>query len=257
MHKKILESLSDIIFLNDLSGNLIYTNSSNPSLDLKRFNDDIYISSNNQKIYYKKEKTIELDGKTCLLIYYKENTELYNDIIRQSNDSITGIPNRLMVNKYLENISDTNKTFTIAMIDIDKFKEINDRFGHLFGDQILAELASILKSEISYRDFVGRYGGEEFIIVLNSLTFYEGLVKLDELRQKIQNHFHGFNYEITISIGVSQYFEGNPIINNIEEADKALYRVKENGRNNISFFDYYEQDFILMHNNQKKKKMIV
>jgi len=247
MYKKILESLSDIIYLYDSNDILVYTNNKNPIFNLKKMSDDTYLSDE-QKAYYKKETMIELDEKQYRLIHFKENTDLYQIIISQSRDSITGIANRLMIDRYLKEKNNTEDSFTVAMIDIDYFKKINDNFGHLYGDQVLAELAALLKYELSNIDFVGRYGGEEFLMIINSLSFFDSLVKLDEIRRKVENYFKNTNCKATISIGASEYIKGIPVMKKVEEADNALYNVKRNGRNNVGYFDSSKQEYILVNN---------
>ena len=75
------------------------------------------------------------------------------------------------------------------MVDIDNFKIINDTYGHFFGDSILAELSSLLKLQIRETDFIGRYGGEEFIIILNSEKKISALNRFNNIRNKIEEHF--------------------------------------------------------------------
>jgi diguanylate cyclase len=118
--------------------------------------------------------------------------------------------------------------------DIDFFKSINDRFGHKAGDKALVVIAETLQSSIRETDFVGRFGGEEFIMVLSGTDQEDGLKVADEIRGKVESC--GFNSQgkpvnITISCGITQYLETDTLDEAFERADRALYQAKHDGRN--------------------------
>lgn len=130
------------------------------------------------------------------------------------------------------------------MIDIDYFKKYNDNYGHLEGDKILKDVADTIKKSCKSTDFVSRYGGEEFIIILLK-TEKSDVISIIE---RIQKNIHDLNLEhkysevsdrITLSIGVSiSNYGGNRSYEEyIKEADEALYTSKERGRNTYTFFD--------------------
>ena len=236
MYKKILETISDIICIADENDNIIYNNCGSEKLkNLTLIGKNVY-QDENGKMYILQEQTVFTDNKKCKLRHYKESTILYQTIAKYQTDTTTGIPNRAVVDQYINKLSLNNKQYIVAMIDIDFFKKINDTYGHLYGDAVLAELASLLKVEVEEEEgFIGRYGGEEFLVIFN-LELGASLIKLELLRNKIENHFQDSDNKITVSIGVAQYNGEKSILETVKEADKALYYVKENGRNNIGFW---------------------
>jgi diguanylate cyclase (GGDEF)-like protein len=123
------------------------------------------------------------------------------------------------------------------MLDLDHFKETNDKFGHLVGDVVLKETAVILKDTLREIDIIGRYGGEEFSIVLTGIG-REGAAQVAErIRQNVESAvFKAYDEVVssTVSIGVSVFpDDGVDALNLIESADQALYRAKESGRNKV------------------------
>ena len=124
---------------------------------------------------------------------------------------------------------------SLMMIDIDHFKDLNDRYGHLAGDAVLREIAKLLKEGVRETDTIARYGGEEFLIVMPD-THLDGAVhKAETLRKRVQaKEFPGHEspIHITISIGVSIYASGPPH-DLVNAADHALYEAKRSGRNRV------------------------
>ena len=128
--------------------------------------------------------------------------------------------------------------FSIIMIDIDKFKTVNDRFGHQKGDEILQGVSAIITSSLRKGDIAARYGGEEIIILLPNTVEDEGIKVAEKLRKRIENaRLLGLHNPLTISLGVSRYPEHSMWAKDlIEKADQALYYAKENGRNRSSLY---------------------
>lgn len=125
---------------------------------------------------------------------------------------------------------------SIAIVDIDFFKQINDKYGHLCGDFILKETAYIIKENFRQTDVVCRYGGEEFGIILTETPKDTACVPLERLRKKIENNkflYKGQVINLTVSIGVSSNTDLETEAEMFEEADKALYKAKAGGRNLI------------------------
>lgn len=126
---------------------------------------------------------------------------------------------------------------TIAMIDIDHFKNINDSFGHIAGDKALKIVARALQKSIKSSDFIARFGGEEFVLLLADVAPSEIQVMLDKLRNTIKNipfRFKGKQISITISIGVTQFsLDDKETVDPFERADKALYEAKSSGRDKV------------------------
>ena len=141
-------------------------------------------------------------------------------------DELTGILNRRGVYERLKD----EKGGSILFFDIDHFKNINDTYGHEFGDYVLKELGKILKSSFRKSDIVGRWGGEEFIVILPHTTYNDALKIAEKLRRTIENHdFKG--KKVTVSIGITEY-KGD-LEENLKKADEALYEAKNSGRNQI------------------------
>lgn len=155
-------------------------------------------------------------------------------------DRLTNVYNRVKIDEIIDiELKKKNRlgsTFSIILLDIDNFKLVNDTHGHLVGDLILKEFADILKNNIRDIDFLGRWGGEEFMIVCLQ-TDEKGAAALSEnLRVKIEE----FNFtkvgKMTASFGVSTCKKDDDAKSIIDNADKALYKAKENGRNQVCTF---------------------
>jgi len=126
---------------------------------------------------------------------------------------------------------------SMLMLDIDHFKDYNDRYGHLVGDVVLRETASIIKNSLSGIDLAGRYGGEEFCVILPETNKKGALQVAERIRWAVENHSFAAYDEVTnvtLSIGVSTFPDDGMLMEElINNADKALYKAKETGRNRI------------------------
>ena len=230
-------------------------------------NDDNIIKTNNLEkyIYLKniapKEKIINDNENNKIYEYetfdYKENNqnykvEIYKDITKYKQTNLDGIDfTTKLLNKqttfkqleeYLKSINEKPESFTLAMADIDFFKKINDTYGHLAGDEILKKISECLIKNTKGDDIVGRFGGEEFIILLKNTNLDNSKALLEKIRKDIDDLIVKYNNfiidNLNISIGAVFNQGNNTDLNNlIEKADKALYNVKENGRNQTKFFD--------------------
>ena len=140
---------------------------------------------------------------------------------------------------------DPNKSCDwLAAIDIDHFKRINDRFGHLYGDEVLILVANILRSAFDARDKVFRFGGEEFIILLRSASRANACKALERLRNAVQNYPFPQVGQVTVSIGFTAMDCGAPV-EVLGQADQALYHAKEHGRNQTCLYeDLIEQGLL-------------
>lgn len=155
-------------------------------------------------------------------------------------DSLTGLFNHNTITHYLEISASTarrqDSPFCLAMIDVDHFKKINDTYGHLTGDQVLVALSRGLRLSLRDSDLIGRYGGEEFAIVLTGVNLEQARTLLDTLRQNFASimFFAGeHRFHCTFSGGVAAFPEFLTANALIEAADLALYRAKNAGRNRI------------------------
>jgi len=164
----------------------------------------------------------------------EKNTELTR---LSRTDWLTGLSNRLRLDELFEQeISRAARyklAFSVILLDIDKFKHINDNHGHDIGDKALIELAFILDGNIRDSDFVGRWGGDEFLIICPE-TDKEGVSQLAEhLRQQVESHRFPTMEKHTSSFGTSTYQPADTAVAMIQRADMALLDAKEHGRNKV------------------------
>lgn len=197
---------------------------------------------------YKEFKFYDTMVKELLLLF--KMRYLYSETEHLSvTDGLTGLYNRrhfennvereyLRVKRYPADLS-------LAMIDIDYFKKINDNYGHQFGDYVLKDLSDIIVASFRKTDMIYRYGGEELSVILTETSPDNAIIPLERLREKISQHpfiFNGQQINVTVSIGIGyNYPEVKSHEMLIESADKALYSAKENGRNRV--VKYYNEQF--------------
>ena len=124
----------------------------------------------------------------------------------------------------------------LAVLDLDKFKRVNDTYGHLIGDEVLLTFANILRASLRDEDRSFRYGGEEFIVVLSDVSTDQAARVLDRLRSNVASHAFPQVGQVTVSIGYTMIDCQDLPTRIIEEADKALYYAKEHGRNQVRDF---------------------
>lgn len=153
-------------------------------------------------------------------------------------DKLTGLFNRVKTDETLQTnivmFERYGNTFSIIILDVDHFKKINDNHGHSVGDSVLKEFASILKQHIRSTDIIGRWGGEEFIIIAPE-TDAQGAIKLSEaLRKVINTHSFAKIGRVSASFGISEISIGDTSKELINRADEALYNSKENGRDRVT-----------------------
>ncbi len=156
-------------------------------------------------------------------------------------DMLTGLLNRRGMSQILEsfftNVEESHPQLCLLMADIDHFKAINDRYGHLTGDKVLSRIARILVQQIKGSDSAIRYGGEEFIVLLPETKLSNALIVAENIRNGIgklvlkQSNTREIMSKITISLGVACYKRDESIESLIDRADKAMYRAKGRGRN--------------------------
>lgn len=124
----------------------------------------------------------------------------------------------------------------IALMDLDHFKQINDTYGHLVGDKILYEFSHVVSKRVREQDYFGRFGGEEFLLILTGIPAKESLVALNRIREAVE--LHSFKHEgkpvpLTVSMGFTMAQAGEKVDDLIDRADHALYQAKSAGRNQI------------------------
>ena len=155
-------------------------------------------------------------------------------------DPLTGLPNRAAWTERLEHEiaqwQQHGNTLSLAMLDLDHFKRINDNYGHLAGDKVLKIIATVLRKRLRGSDFIARFGGEEFVLLLPATPPAVGAKLLETLRASIEAcpfHFKGERVTITVSMGLAAFRPGEHSDLVLKRADQALYRAKNAGRNRV------------------------
>jgi diguanylate cyclase (GGDEF)-like protein len=168
--------------------------------------------------------------------------------IQSRTDPLTGVLNRRAILSQIENelsrAKRNNAHISISMLDLDHFKKINDTFGHLAGDTVLRECMNRVKESIRTYDTIGRFGGEEFIVVFPEAKQEGALAIAERIRLKINEKnadVNGVSIPFTISQGLATCNGKSNIDELIAKADEALYRAKENGRNRVEQVSFQEE----------------
>ncbi|MDP4144728.1 MAG: diguanylate cyclase [Bacillota bacterium] len=186
---------------------------------------------------------VEVIARLKSALRYKSDHDKLKELAMK--DGLTGLYNHSLLielfDKELKKQSDNGGNIAFVMLDIDYFKTVNDTYGHVSGDRILRELSEILISYTGKSNIIGRYGGEEFGIVLPELDKEAVFDLCEEIRLKVEENSFDIGDKIigiTVSMGIC-YKSGKKLLRSgeiIEKADEALYRAKENGRNRIETF---------------------
>lgn len=187
-------------------------------------------------------ENIEKQLRSRLRDIENETSELRTRILdahhQAITDPVTGLPNRLAYEERLSQEYSRWKRFanplTLLVWDVDDFKQINDRFGHHSGDKALRVIGHIIKRRLRETDFVARFGGEEFVMLLAGASLGEAIQLANETREGVRES--GFRsgdkrVEVTISCGGSEFVEGDTPATVFERADRALYQAKSKGKN--------------------------
>ncbi len=153
-------------------------------------------------------------------------------------DALTRLANRLAYDERMQQEFNRwqryNKPLTICIIDIDKFKNVNDKYGHKVGDKVLRTVAELCDSRVRETDFLARYGGEEFVLLLPETSLEQSITLADNLRKEVEKcnfHYAKDPVAITISCGLAEFKQGDTPDSVFVRADQALYAAKEGGRN--------------------------
>ena len=176
------------------------------------------------------------------LIFYQRKLKILNKKLNELylTDKLTGLYNRFKIDKELSSQKDNidrNDSYScgLILIDIDYFKSINDTLGHLVGDCILKDISKLLKNNLRKTDIIGRWGGEEFLIILPFTSKDIAKKVAENLRALIEEHNFSYNMnrKITISIGVTEFSKSKSVEDTLLLVDNLLYKAKENGRNRV------------------------
>jgi diguanylate cyclase (GGDEF)-like protein len=159
-------------------------------------------------------------------------------------DALTGVFNRRHLFEVLARETNrnqrTNGTFSICIMDVDHFKEVNDQYGHQMGDEVLKRIAESVASSLRNIDCFGRYGGEEFLLILPQTPLDGARIKAERVRKAIAElavASNGDRVGVSVSIGVAVFQGAESIDDTIHRADRALYQAKENGRDQVATED--------------------
>ncbi|MEE1865819.1 MULTISPECIES: GGDEF domain-containing protein [Pseudomonas] len=175
------------------------------------------------------------------LFYVITVTRAHTELSRMATtDSLTGLLNRRQIIALTEKVLARHHRhptdLTLMLMDIDHFKQINDEHGHDVGDRVLIAVSQHLQNAMREQDFIGRWGGEEFLGVLPDTDFGQAAQSAERLRlaiQALEIDSHGKKISVTLSIGITQYRADEALSNTIARADHALYKGKSSGRNRV------------------------
>lgn len=183
---------------------------------------------------------------TLLLEFYQNFLTLLDDTER---DNLTGLLNRKtlipQISKVLRALQNRKRRtsdkslgmFCLAILDIDHFKNVNDTYGHIYGDEVLLLLANLMRGSFRENDLLFRYGGEEFVALLNNIDIRQAQIVLERFRAKVAAHRFSLAGNVTISVGLALIRENEKPDESINRADQALYFAKNHGRNQVCVYE--------------------
>lgn len=197
----------------------------------------------------KLSKAAEKRLKPVLQIYENQ----LNHLKRSTYDKLTNLLNReafedLFIQRYEEYIDDRRSKIhksALALVDVDHFKKVNDKFGHVIGDEVLLLIAGIMKSALRQSDRIYRLGGEEFVIVLHSVRIDRAMQVLEKLKDKIADHAFPQAGQVTVSMGVSLMDQLGSSDLFLGRSDAALYYAKNHGRNQIYSYEELRKEGLI------------
>jgi len=176
---------------------------------------------------------------TAIVLLYVRNIHSKLNYLA-NNDALTGLPNRRTFYSQLEHFislkARRQQHLSLLFVDVDDFKIVNDAQGHDVGDSVLINIATTLKSTIRHTDFIARWGGEEFIILLIDTQLDSAQLIAEQLREKIENStclLQHAKHKVTVSLGVAQARDHEDVDSLFKRADDALYQAKRTGKNRI------------------------
>jgi len=198
------------------------------------------------KSFYIHIDPVELDNGDMYIVTLTDITKLQNErveaIYKSTHDKLTGVYNREKFNEIMQNeynkANRYQRPLSIAILDIDYFKLVNDTYGHLAGDKVLKELANFCKKNIRKTDTFARWGGEEFVILMSETNAKEAKEMCEKLRVGIENLKIDDLPNITVSFGVAQMLENDTQEDFFKRADEALYAAKKSGRNRVEVISW-------------------
>jgi len=176
----------------------------------------------------------------------EKNLKLQRDALEYQacHDALTGLPNRLLfldrLDQYIHKAHRNQQKVAVLFIDMDRFKEINDSLGHVFGDKAIKEVARRMESKMRQSDTIARFGGDEFVMIFNDINDSISIVNIvQKMMQSMDDpiSIEGHSIYVTLSIGISIYpDDANTSDNLLKNADAAMYKAKNDGRNTYKFY---------------------
>lgn len=184
-------------------------------------------------------QSLQADREKLLLRLDKVEESYHQATELALRDGLTGLYNYRALQAHIGGIDDAG--FAILLIDVDRFKDFNDQYGHIVGDQVLVKIGQTILENVRRRDKVYRYGGEEFAVVLEDTSDELAMFTAERIRQRVANQTIECDGQllngVTISMGVATFDEAKiASCAMLEQADKALYEAKAKGRNKVVFF---------------------
>lgn len=181
----------------------------------------------------------KMESLISALIYPLRNALLYKQAVEKAYiDPLTGLNNRAAFDKSMEQEFELarrhNHTLSLMMLDLDRFKQINDSYGHIVGDAVLKSFADCILECLRRSDTIFRYGGEEFSILLRNTQLAGAVLLAERMRKSVEEMEFNYNeikLSISVSIGVAEIEQGDTCSKLIERADSLLYKAKNSGRN--------------------------
>ncbi|MDD2865372.1 MAG: GGDEF domain-containing protein [Methylococcales bacterium] len=200
------------------------------------------------------DRSILVEGKleTATLETLQNLRTIYQNLVilhdAKERDVLTTLPNRQSLDARLMQVCQHyclhpvtdklhDKSSWLAILDIDHFKRVNDDFGHLYGDEVLLIFSQLMGRKFRYNDFLFRFGGEEFVVVLNLATQETALGAFNRFRETVEEYHFPTVGKVTVSIGVTHIDNAAMPSALLDRADKSLYYAKEHGRNQVVLFE--------------------
>ncbi|MCU7850172.1 MAG: diguanylate cyclase [Candidatus Thiodiazotropha sp. (ex Lucinoma kastoroae)] len=192
----------------------------------------------------------------CMTVYDVTETAISQQLLEEATehainmeesslrDGLTGLYNRRYLDKQINQEIQLSKRYnwdlSLAMVDIDFFKKVNDQYGHDAGDEVLQSVSNTMMGQLRGTDILCRYGGEEFALIMPKINLEKAASILDRLRSSIETssiRVGDQSISVSVSMGVSQYSEQSTLDELFKQADHALYQSKKNGRNRVTLYN--------------------
>lgn len=229
LYLDILNNLECFILVTDIDNNIIYHNNDFVyKISKIKVCDDLVVFNN--RFFELKQKKLPYN---LTLTIYTEITKHKAKIDTLQKDFLTGLDNR---HGLVEKLGALDSNYCLIIGDIDFFKNINDKHGHLVGDEVLKSISNVFIKHLRKQDLIGRFGGEEFIIVCPNTNIkgcYSMINRIRKIISKTKFIVNNKNIKLTMTFGITESFEGKSINKLIQEADDALYIGKNSGRNKV------------------------